>query len=258
MLCLLQQDDSLDLYHGALCARRPDGSSLLEHCDYRGYDELLREEVHSWSYMKFPFLASEGPETGWYRVGPLARLHNCRRIPTEAAEAARREFVAAGATQETLAYHWARMIELLFCAETIALLLEDEDLLAGELRREGYRRSSAVGAIEAPRGTLIHHYQVDADGLVTRANLIVSTTHNNTAMNRSITSAAMSAFDGREVSEGMLNRIEVAVRAYDPCLSCATHALGRMPLLVTLCDPGGHRLSQLQRGGDGELFRDIA
>ena len=258
MLSLLRADGSLDLYHGGLWAQGADGRPLLEHHDYRDYRAVMHEQVRDWSYMKFPYLAALGPESGWYRVGPLARLVNCRRMGTPRAEAARREFLECGAAQATLAYHWARMIELLHCAEVIDGLLDDPALGAGDLTRSGERRDTGIGAIEAPRGTLLHHFEVDAQGLVTRANLIVSTTHNNSAMNRSIASVAAAEFDGRAISEGMLNRIEVAIRAYDPCLSCATHALGRMPLQLELRDAGGVLRERVERGSDGRLREAVA
>ena len=133
-----------------------------------------------------------------------------------------------------LAYHWARMIEVLHCMEVIKELLDDPDILSGELMTSGARQRSGVGVIEAPRGTLIHHYEVGDNDLVTMCNLIVSTTHNNQAMNEAVRSVAREYLDGHEITEGLLNHIEVAIRAYDPCLSCATHALGQMPLDVAL------------------------
>ncbi len=203
--------------------------------------------------MKFPFLAALGPEAGWYRVGPLARVNNCERFPTPLAERARRQFRSENGgrpVQSPLAYHWARMIELLHCAEAIRALLPDPDLVAGELRLQGSPRQRGIGVIEAPRGTLFHDYEIDRDGLVTRANLIVSTTNNNQAMNESIRQVASRYLDGETLSEPLLNQIEVAIRAYDPCLSCATHALGQMPLEVELVDSAGHRLaSRLRRAG---------
>jgi NAD-reducing hydrogenase large subunit len=139
-----------------------------------------------------------------------------------------------------LAYHWARMIELLHCVEVIDDLLQDDDILSGErMVSAGVRQRRGVGVIEAPRGTLFHDYEVGDDDLVTRCNLIVSTTHNNQAMNEAVRSVATQYLDGRELTEGLLNHIEVAIRAYDPCLSCATHALGQMPLDVVLLGPDG-------------------
>ena len=136
-----------------------------------------------------------------------------------------------------LANHWARMIEVVHCVEKIEELLHDPDLQGNDLRATGDRREEGIGVIEAPRGNLIHHYKVDENDQVTFCNLIVSTTHNNEAMNRSVRDVAVKQLSGQpEITEGMLNQVEVAIRAYDPCLSCATHALGQMPLEVTLLD----------------------
>ena len=192
--------------------------------------------------MKFPHIRSLGREDGWYRVGPLAQLNCCAFIDTPIAEAARKEFMAlghGGLVHATLAYHWARLICMIHCAETIKDLLFDDDLQGTDLVVTGERRPEGVAIIEAPRGTLLHHYTVDDNDQVTGANLIVSTTNNNEAMNRSVTKVAMDDLTGHEITEGLLNHIEVAIRAYDPCLSCATHALGDMPLIVTLEDADG-------------------
>lgn len=244
---MVAPDGSLDLYHGVLRAKDADGKILFDRVDYQTYDRLITEEVKPWSYMKFPYFTSMGPENGWYKVGPLARVQNCDSIPTPFAEHERREFVAyAGGKplHATLAYHWARMIEMLFAAETIKELLQDDDLSGTELMTSGERRREGVGVIEAPRGTLFHHYQVGDDDLVTMANLIVSTTNNNQAMNSAVREVAKQYLDGNEITEGLLNHIEVAIRAYDPCLSCATHALGKMPLEVTLVDAEGTELDR--------------
>jgi NAD-reducing hydrogenase large subunit len=144
-----------------------------------------------------------------------------------------------GLVHATLAYHWARVISMIHCAEVIKGLLFDDDLQGDDLVVTGDRRPEGVAIIEAPRGTLLHHYQVDDHDQVTMANLIVSTTNNNEAMNRSVTKVAIDDLTGHEITEGLLNHIEVAIRAYDPCLSCATHALGDMPLIVTLEDADG-------------------
>jgi NAD-reducing hydrogenase large subunit len=213
----------------------------------------LRENVRSWSYMKFPFIVSRGADDGWYKVGPLARIQNCDAIPTSLAEAARQEFVASspgGLIHAPLSFHWARMIELLHAAEMIAELLADPLLLGEELVTSGPRGKTAVGIIEAPRGTLIHHYEVDEQDLVTMCNLIVSTTHNNQAMNEAIRQVARQYLDGHEPTEGLLNHIEVAIRAFDPCLSCATHALGKMPLEVEIVDASGALVERLVRDGE--------
>jgi NAD-reducing hydrogenase large subunit len=150
------------------------------------------------------------------------------------------------------------MIELLHSVEVIAELLDDPALLSGDMVRSGTRQRSGVGMIEAPRGTLIHDYEVGDDDLVTRCNLIVSTTHNNQAMNEAVRSVARDYLSGHELTEGLLNHIEVAIRAYDPCLSCATHALGQMPLDVTLLAADGALLDRVQKASDGQLNRQIA
>ena len=244
---MVAPDGSLDLYHGVLRAKDADGKILFDQVDYQTYDRLITEEVKPWSYMKFPYFTAMGPEAGWYKVGPLARVQNCDSIPTPFAEHERRELVAYAGGKPlhgSLAFHWARMIEMLFAAETIKDLLHDDDLSGTELMAGGERRREGVGVIEAPRGTLFHHYQVGDDDLVTMANLIVSTTNNNQAMNSAVREVAKQYLDGNEITEGLLNHIEVAIRAYDPCLSCATHALGKMPLAVTLVDAEGTELDR--------------
>jgi len=255
-LSLVGPEGAHELYHGGLRARDPDGGAIFDNQDYRQYEELLREEIKPWSYMKFPFIASLGPASGWYRVGPLARVNNCDRFNTPLAEQEREDFRAAGEgrpLQAALATHWARLIELLHCAEAIKELLHDPDLLGDDLIVVGDRRPKGIGVVEAPRGTLFHHYEIDEDGLVRKANLIVSTTHNNQAMNASIRQVAARYLDGRELTEPLLNHIEVAIRAYDPCLSCATHAVGRMPLELELVDAEGRLVDRLVKRVNGEL-----
>ena len=252
MLSLVAADGSRDLYDGGLRARDADGGILFDHGDCSRYWELIFEEVKPWSYMKFPFLRPLGPAAGWYKVGPLARLQNCDRLGTPLADAARREFLdffGGAPVHAPLAYHWARMVEMLFAAELIKDLLHDDDLLGADLLAQGQRAGRGVGVLEAPRGTLIHHYRVDDNDQVVRANLIVATTHNNQAMNEAIRQVARTYLDGRRLTEALLNHIEVAIRAFDPCLSCATHALGRMPLAVELVDAEGATVDRLVRGG---------
>jgi NAD-reducing hydrogenase large subunit len=249
-LQLVREDGALDLYHGGLRARGSSGGTIFDHVDYSTYWEQVFEEVKPWSYMKFPYLRLIGPEEGWYRVGPLTRVTGCDFIPSPLAEAERLDFLAfdgGSAARATLGFHWARMIEMLHAAEVIAGLLDDPDVSGDDLVRRGERRGRGVGVLEAPRGTLIHHYRVDEQDMVVRANLIVSTTHNNEAMNRAVREVARRYLDGRQLTEGLLNHVEVAIRAFDPCLSCATHALGRMPLSVELLDADGSRLDRLVR-----------
>jgi NAD-reducing hydrogenase large subunit len=255
-MSMVSPDGAMDLYHGGLRARNMDGDILFDHFDYRHYRDAIAEDVKSWSYMKFPFLRSLGPEQGWYRVGPLARVTNCDFIPTPLADKERRDFLAFDdgmAAGATLGFHWARMIEMLHAVECIKDLLHDDDITGQDLMVKGERTGRGVGVIEAPRGTLIHHYCVDENDLVTRANLIVSTTHNNQAMNEAVRQVARQYLDGNEITEGLLNHIEVAIRAFDPCLSCATHALGKMPLEVELVDATGTVVGRLAKSSDGSL-----
>jgi len=244
---LIREDGAMDLYHGNLRAIDAEGRKIHDQVDYQDYLEYFAEEVKPWSYMKFPFIKSIGPEDGWYRVGPLARVNACDFIDTPEAEAARKEFMAVTDNKPnplSLGYHWSRMIELLHSVEKIKELLGDKDLQGTDLVVRGERRGEAVGLIEAPRGTLFHHYKVDENDQVTMANLIVSTTSNNEPMNRAVDSIARKYLDGKEITEGLLNHIEVGIRAYDPCLSCATHALGQMPLMVELFDCEGNLLDK--------------
>lgn len=251
-LSIVREDGAMDLYHGKLRAVSAAGETIIDQVDPLGYLEVIAEEVRPWSYMKFPFLTEIGSENGWYRVGPLARVNACDFIDTPEAEAARQEFTALSdgkPSNVTMAYHWTRMIELLHSAEKIQELLHDPDLQGEDLVvPAGERRSEYVAMIEAPRGTLTHHYKVDENDQVTMANLIVSTTCNNEAMNRTVQRIADDHLSGvPEITEGLLNSIEVGIRAYDPCLSCATHALGQMPLEVTLFDGAGEIVDQKTR-----------
>ena len=256
MMSMIGDDGAFDIYHGGLRAKAADGQMIFDHVDYTSYEQYLREGVKSWSYMKFPFIRSLGTWDGWYRVGPLARVNNCDFFTTPLAEQERKVFREIGQgrpVQASLAYHWARLIELLYCAEAIKDLLFDDDLLSDDLLVKGDMQARGIGVLEAPRGTLFHHYEIDADGLVEKANLIVSTTNNNQAMNESIRQVANHYLDGKQLTEPLLNQIEVAIRAYDPCLSCATHALGKMPLEVQLLNSEGDLLDRLLKRADGVI-----
>ena len=240
-LSLVRKDGALDIYHGVLRAVDAEGNRILDDVDYHEYDKYIEEEVRSWSYMKFPYLKHLGKENGWYRVGPLARLNTCDFIPTPLAQ---KEFEAFKAYTNgkpdnmTLHYHWARLIEILHSAEVIRDLLNDPDLQSNDLVVKGEKHFEGVGVIEAPRGTLFHHYKIGENDLITMANLIVSTTNNNEPMNQAINFTAKEIMGGHQnITEPMMNAVEVAIRAYDPCLSCATHALGQMPLEMTLMGP---------------------
>ena len=255
---LTAADGTFELYDGGLRARDAEGETIFDHLDCDHYLRHIHEEVKAWSYMKFPFIVARGSDEGWYRVGPLARINNADRMPTPKAEEERRAFSAmgrGGPVHATMSYHWARMIEMLCAAEAIRDLLDDPDAYGSDLVTRGERAFEGVGVVEAPRGTLIHHYSIDDNDAIVRANLIVATTHNNTAMNTAVREVAARELDGQDLTEGLLNHIEVAIRAYDPCLSCATHALGTMALDVILQDASGHIVDRLIRAGDGHVLR---
>ena len=247
-LSLVREDGALDLYHGNLRAIDSGGNLIFDQVDYRGFDRIIMEEVKPWSYMKFPFIKARGNVDGWYRVGPLARMNTISFIDTPLANACHQEFrnfAQHRPVNMSLAYHWARMIEVLHCIEQIKVLLHDPDLQGEDLKLKGERREEGIAMIEAPRGSLLHHYKVDENDQVSYCNLIVSTTHNNTAMNRAVTEVAKKYLSNqKKITEAMLNHIEVAVRAYDPCLSCATHALGQMPLQVEVFDADNQLLDR--------------
>lgn len=250
-LSIIRADGAMDIYDGNLRAVDFEGNKIIDQVHPNDYLSAIAEEVRPWSYMKFPFLKKVGPEKGWYRVGPLARLNTCDFIDTPEAEVERKEFMAltnGKPNNITMAYHWARLIELLHSMEKIRDLLHDPDLQGTDLVSKGERRGEGMAIIEAPRGSLFHHYRVDKNDQVTMANLIVSTTSNNEPMNLAVKKVAMDYIDGKEITEGLLNRVEVAIRAYDPCLSCATHAMGQMPLVVKLVDHEGNVIDEKVKG----------
>ncbi len=245
---IVREDGCMDLYDGKFRVYDAQGNTVLDQMDPKDYVEHLAEEVKPWSYMKFPFVRSLGPAKGWYRVGPLARVNVSDRIDTPEAEAARAEFMAVTDGKPnniTMAYHWTRMIELLHSCEKINELLNDSDLQGTDLVVKGERADEGMAVLEAPRGSLWHHYRVNSNDQIVMANLIVSTTQNNEPMNQAVRRVAQDHISGKpEITEGLLNRIEVAIRAYDPCLSCATHALGRMPLSIEIVDAAGNVVDQ--------------
>ncbi|MDX2410687.1 MAG: Ni/Fe hydrogenase subunit alpha [Woeseiaceae bacterium] len=251
-LGLVAGDGALELYDGRMRAIDSSGQVTLNDVHSNDYLKYFGEGVEKWSYMKFPFLRDLGRKKGWNRVGPLARLNVCDRISTPLADAELREFKAytnGRPNNHTMHTHWARLIEVLHCAELMKDLLNDPAILDEVDRAKVDRRPEGIGIIEAPRGTLIHHYQVDEKGGITKCNLIVSTTHNNEAMNRAVQWVAQNVLDQQqEITEGMLNQVEVAIRAFDPCLSCATHAMGQMPLKITVLDATGKIVTEHVKG----------
>lgn len=239
-LSLVRKDGALDLYHGVLRAVDSEGKKILHDVDYQEYDRYIDEEVKTWSYMKFPYLKEIGKKTGWYSVGPLARMNTAEFIDTPLAQKEFEQFRnynGGKPSNKTMHSHWARLIEILHSAEKIKKLLNDPDLMEGELVTKGTKKLEGVGLIEAPRGTLFHQYKIGENDMITMANLIVSTTNNNQPMNEAVNQVAVKVMTGqKEITEGMMNAVEVAIRAYDPCLSCATHALGQMPLEFEIYD----------------------
>lgn len=248
---LVRPDGALDLYHGVIRGIDREGRTVIPDVPAQDYYKHIGEEVKSWSYMKFPFMLALGKEEGWYRVGPLARLNTCDFIPTPLAQERLEEFRAYTGGKPNgvcLHTHWARLIELLHAAEVMKELLHDPDLQGTDLVRAGSLQEEGIGIVEAPRGTLFHHYRVNSGDQITMCNLIVSTTNNNEPMNQAVNNVASAQMNGKkEITEPMLNAVEVAIRAYDPCLSCATHAVGHMPLKVTLHDEAGSVIAEAKK-----------
>jgi NAD-reducing hydrogenase large subunit len=249
-LGLVTPENGLDLYEGDLRLVDKDGNEL-EHFKAQNYLENIAEHVEDWSYLKFPYYKKMGYPEGVYRVGPLGRLNVVDKIDTPMAQEEfklYRQLNAGKPVYHTLYYHYARMIEVLYAIERARELLENPDLMGRDiLAKKHDLKEEAVGVLEAPRGTLIHHYRITPNGQIERVNLIVSTGHNNWAMSEAVDSVAKTYVKGPHVQEGMLNRVEAAIRAYDPCLSCSTHAIGQMPIKVDVIDPKGDIIQTLKR-----------
>jgi len=248
---MVDAQGALQLYEGQIRIRDPQGEILAQFSP-EVYLENIAEHVEPWSFLKFPFYRKLDWPQGAYRVGPLGRLNAVDKIttPLAAKEFAAFKQIAGGKPVEgSLFYHYARMIELVFALETIRDLLEDTDILSTDLRSDATAplTGRGIGVIEAPRGTLIHDYSTDENGLLQRVNLIVATGHNNWAMNRAVDTVAKTFVNGNTLTEGMLNRVEAAIRCYDPCLSCSTHALGKMPLEIVLVAADGIILDRVAR-----------
>lgn len=262
----VDQANRVSFYDGDVRVVSPDGGEFAKFRPGQ-YLDYIAEHVEPWSSVKFCYLKpigwkgfTEGPESGVYSVAPLARLNAAEGFATPLAEEARREyFEALGGppVHHTLANHWARVIELLHAAERMQQLAAAPELVDANVRtlpseppREG------VGIIEAPRGTLIHHYETDERGVIRRANLIVATQNNSARMAMGVEKAARSLISGPDVPEGVLNMIEMSFRAYDPCHGCATHSLpGSMPLVVRVHDQCGDVVATLRRDADGHIVR---
>ncbi len=207
----------------------------LEKFDGKDYTKHIAEKVEEWSYMKFPYLKSigwhglqDGKKSGIYRVGPLGRLNAAEGMATPQAEKEyKRMFDTLGGkpVNSTLAFHWARLIELLYATERAKELIEDSEITSTHIRNPVGTPGAGIGVVEAARGTLIHDYKLDKNGLVEKANLIVATTNNAGAITMSVRDAAKGVIKKGNVNDGLLNKVEMAFRAYDPCFGCATHTL---------------------------------
>jgi NAD-reducing hydrogenase large subunit len=247
---MVTPENALELYQGDVRLVDRNGVQL-EKFDGRNYLDIISEHVENWSYLKFPYYKKLGYPEGVYRVGPLGRLNASDKIDTPLANAEHKLFKALNdgkPVENTLYYHYARLIEALFAAERVRILLDDPDILNNEVQNTHHQvTGEGVGVIEAPRGTLIHHYWTNEMGQIKKVNLIVSTGHNNWAMSNAVDSVAKTYVHGPDVKEGMLNRVEAAIRAYDPCLSCSTHAVGQMPIVVEVLDEAGSLVRTLAR-----------
>jgi len=249
--CGLVKDGVLKLYDGDVRMMDKDGNVLAEFAtdDYLAH---IGERVEEWSYLKFPYYKGLGWPDGVYRVNSLARLNVADKLSTPLAAAEHQEFKQLGngkPVRASLCYHYARAIELLHAAERMKELLLDDEIVSAEVRVKADRKAGeGIGVIEAPRGTLIHHYTGDDMGKITKVNLIVATVQNNQAMNMAVADVAKQFVKGDQLTEGALNRVEMAIRCYDPCLSCATHAVGKMPLIVELYSPDDKCVDRVERG----------
>jgi NAD-reducing hydrogenase large subunit len=247
---LVTADGAWEYYDGSLRFVDSAGNILSDGPDPNRFEEFLGEAVEPWSYLKSPYYKPLGYPEGMYRVGPLARLNICTHIGVPLADQELREFRdrGKGTVLSSFFYHYARLIEILGSIEWIAQLLDDPDILSSHLRAHaGINRLEGVGVSEAPRGTLFHHYHVDENGLMKKINLLIATGQNNLAMNRTVTQIAQHYIHGPEIPEGILNRVEAGIRAFDPCLSCSTHAAGQMPLHVQLVGWKGTVLDEVWR-----------
>ncbi len=246
----VKEDGCITFYGGNIRFADASGNIVADGLDATRYSEYLGEKVEPWSYLKSAYYKPKGYPDGMYRVGPLARLNVVDRCGTERADQELAEFkeLQRGAVLSSFHYHQARLIEILCCIEALEQLLNDPEILSKHVRAEAKPNAlEGVGASEAPRGTLFHHYKIDEQGLVRWANLIIATGQNNLAMNRSVLQVAKHFVRGNQLLPGMLNRVEAVIRTYDPCLSCSTHAVGQMALRIQLVDPEGNIADQIVR-----------
>jgi NAD-reducing hydrogenase large subunit len=248
-LGLVDDKGNLQLYDGKLRLLDAKGFVLEDQVDGKDYLSIIEERVEDWSYMKFPTYKKMGYPGGMYRVGPLARVNVADNITTPLANKEFKEFKKLGngsMVEGSLFFHYARLVEGLYATERIKELLQKDEICGTELRASSSKyNEEGVGVLEAPRGTLFHHFWVDSAGTIKKANIIVATQNNNLALNRAVYLVAKDYVKADKLTEGMLNRVEVAIRCYDPCLSCATHAIGQMPLSIELVSHTGEVLDEV-------------
>ena len=249
-LALVGPDGEWEHYDGRLRFVDATGRPVAEDIEPERFGENIGEAVEPDSFLKSPYFKPLGYPAGVYRVGPLARLNVCRRmgVPLADRELAEYRQRGGGTVTASFFYHYARLVEVLAATERIERLLADPSVLSGRLRAHAaINRLEGVGVSEAPRGTLFHHYQVDERGLLQKVNLIIATGQNSLAMHEAVTQIARHYVRGPKVPPELLNRVEAGIRAFDPCLSCSTHAAGQMPLLVQLVGPDGTILDEVRR-----------
>jgi len=246
---MVDRDGNLRFYDGQLRFRNADGTIAGDQIAAEDYANFIAEAAQRDSYLKAPYYVPEGFPRGVYRVGPLARLNAADRCGTPRADRELEEFRQrfGRVAHSSFLYHYARLIEIIHALERMEMLLNEPGILDEHVRaKAGVNSLEGVGMIEAPRGTLIHHYKVNEQGAIVWANLIVATGHNILAMNRSIQQVSEHFIHANHLEEGMLNRVSAVVRAYDPCLSCSTHALGQMAMRIQLVGPDGSLLDELR------------
>jgi NAD-reducing hydrogenase large subunit len=249
-MALANPQGALALYKGWMRFVDADGNIVADHIDGADYQHYIGEAVEPDSYLKSTYFKPMGYPEGMYRVGPLARLNMCKHVGTPLADEEFAEYreLERHSVWSSFYYHYARLIELLFAVERIELLLNDSEILSKHVRAfAGPNNYEGVGGAEAPRGTLLHHYKIDEDGLITSANLVIATGHNNLAINKGVLQVAKHFVKGSKIQEGMLNRVEAVVRAFDPCLSCSTHAAGQMALHIELVEEDGTVVDVMRR-----------
>ena len=246
---MVDRKGNLQLYDGALRFRSATGDVVEDQIPADEYAQWIAEASLRESYLKAPFFKPQGFPAGVYRVGPLGRLNASDQCGTPNADAEFREFHQrfGVVAHSAFLYHYARLIEIVYALERIEGLLADSQILETHVRAHRWRQREleGVGMIEAPRGTLIHHYKVNEEGAITWANLIVATGHNNLAIGRAVQQVIEHFIDGTKLNEGMLNRVSAVVRAYDPCLSCSTHASGLLAMTIRLVAADGTLLDEL-------------